>query len=1539
MPVFNNALAGAAGSGGAADYKIERSLRFNDSDSAHLTKTFSAGNSQKWTWAAWVKRNKLGGYQTLFGHVSGASGQHYIDFGGDKIRFTRYVSSNEAALETSAVYRDTSAWMHVCAIWDVGNSTANHRQRLFVNGVEVTEFSTRTNPSQNYTGGVISTAIEHHIGKVLSQNYGAFQLADVQFLDGTVAGIATDDANGSTTGVPNAAYLTDFGEFDADTGVWNPIEYTGSYSGPAVGSGVVYSDGVSSPQGIQSAYPATNAFDGSTSTACTNVTTNGSPTLTVTFNPPLTNVTSLRMYTGNIGSNQYATGYGLVNGTSISHSTLGASYGVGWVDFTGHFSGTTVNSMGLGQTNAGTNALGLSINAIEVNGTILQDGIPAGVNGFHLDFDPDAADDYSGGGTFTGNTAGTSKTPIDLANAFDGDITTYALHNSVEQVAANTDIVLNYTFPGTGVDVSNSLRVYVASYSHVSVNGGSTEYSYSVTSGGEWIDVSAAISGSNFKLTSLNIRRNIPATGNYRAALAAVEVDGKILVDGVAPGVDASGSKNHWTATNFVLQGAAGDPFTVYGNATNSGSSNPESVGNLSTLQSTSTTSYATGSTAYNHLTADFGSVGNWKIHADPFLSASTANITVYQSDNGTSWTSISIGQSPYSFSGRYIQWVRSGSGYGDQTLSAVNTYTEQDSLIDSPTNYEADSGNNGGNYATLNRLQTGSGVTLSNGNLDLDGTSSWKSSYSTIFLKSGKWYTEYTIRGITTHSYGIMVGLAGLGTNSIESEIGSSGDSYAIQNGPGDMKVNYNGTSSGQGPQAAYAVGDVLQLAWNADDGKLFFGKNGTWINSANPVTGANAIRNNLTGTYCFAVSLLTAADKISANFGQLPFRHTIPTGYKSVCTQNLDDSLISNGSTAFDVLTYSGSGYPDLTNPSQSLTGLSFSPDFVWAKARSAAYSHGLFDSVRGPNKGLRTNGTNTETNDSGNSSSLVSFDSNGFTVGPDAGAGTINYGGTNYVAWAWDGGNLATNSAYNQSQTWSASLSTNDTLQNPVNAFDGSTATRAQTANAGTGKTITFAPATDVSFATSLEVYCDQGNSTPTATWNGNTVNPGGGAWVTVYSGSGTINSSTPLVIDTETAGQYATLKGIRLDGKILVDAGVIPVGSANSSAYNSGEVWSTTGTLTVDLNGTTVSTMTGPLTKAFEGSLASSSMVYEGTPYTSGTKTYTYTFGTAQTNITSARVYLYQGNSAEGGATGFGNGTINKTQDGTYGWVDASSTIPSNGTVSAMTMTTTATSGVNSSRNGFIAIELNGKILLDNGVTPVDNFPSIASTVRANPTAGFSIVTYSVPSSGTTFSVGHGLEAAPSLIIAKDRGGTNPWGIYHSALGAGKGLLFTTAGEQVNSNWWNNTNPTSTLFYLNTGIYAHSQPGNDYVAYCFAPVAGYSAFGSYTGNGSANGTFVYTGFRPAFLMVKGNNNYDGGGTIVNGYNWFMYDSERSAYNLNDDLLAANKNFIEESNAGVDFLSNGFKMRNVNAPNANYTQYYIAFAENPFKIARAR
>ena len=241
----------------------------------------------------------------------------------------------------------------------------------------------------------------------------------------------------------------------------------------------------------------------------------------------------------------------------------------------------------------------------------------------------------------------------------------------------------------------------------------------------------------------------------------------------------------------------------------------------------------------------------------------------------------------------------------------------------------------------------------------------------------------------------------------------------------------------------------------------------------------------------------------------------------------------------------------------------------------------------------------------------------------------------------------------------------------------------------------------------------------------------------------------------------------------------------------------------------------------------------------------------------------------------------------------------------------------------------------------GGTPVSNTAgSITSSVSANTTAGFSVVTYTGTGAvGAT--VGHGLGVSPSLIIQKPRSaGTSDdnWHVYHSSIGATGALsLNTTSGTSTSAVWWNNTAPTSTVFTVGgSGAAGYTNnSGSTYVAYCFAPVSGYSAFGSYTGNGSADGPFVYTAMRPRFIMLKRS---DTGGA---NYNWFVYDSERNTFNATQNYLEANLSTAEQTGVAVDFLSNGFKVRTAstywNASGGTFI--YMAFAENPFKYANAR
>jgi hypothetical protein len=224
-------------------------------------------------------------------------------------------------------------------------------------------------------------------------------------------------------------------------------------------------------------------------------------------------------------------------------------------------------------------------------------------------------------------------------------------------------------------------------------------------------------------------------------------------------------------------------------------------------------------------------------------------------------------------------------------------------------------------------------------------------------------------------------------------------------------------------------------------------------------------------------------------------------------------------------------------------------------------------------------------------------------------------------------------------------------------------------------------------------------------------------------------------------------------------------------------------------------------------------------------------------------------------------------------------------------------------------------------------------TITSTVRANTTAGFSIVTYT--GTGANATVGHGLGVAPSFIICKARNTAGyDWRCYHTSLGATKYIdLQSTAAAATASTIWQDTSPTSTLFSVGTNGSVNANTVT-YVAYCFAPVAGYSAISSYTGNGSTDGPFVYTGFRPAWIMLKCTN--------ASGNSWVIEDDQRPEYNPANYLLA-NSNGAEGSGATYpfDILSNGFKLRNTTqAWNGSGDSYiYIAFADSPFKYANAR
>jgi hypothetical protein len=254
---------------------------------------------------------------------------------------------------------------------------------------------------------------------------------------------------------------------------------------------------------------------------------------------------------------------------------------------------------------------------------------------------------------------------------------------------------------------------------------------------------------------------------------------------------------------------------------------------------------------------------------------------------------------------------------------------------------------------------------------------------------------------------------------------------------------------------------------------------------------------------------------------------------------------------------------------------------------------------------------------------------------------------------------------------------------------------------------------------------------------------------------------------------------------------------------------------------------------------------------------------------------------------------------------------------------------AGSNININNSGYTYASWNW---LAGGTASSNSDGDITSTVSANTAAGFSIVSYTGTGTASD-TVGHGLGVTPAMIIVKNRTEATSWCVTHKSLTTDKVLRLdgNNAEGDIGDGELDSPPNNSSTFGFNNGtsgtpLKVVNESSDNYIAYCFAEKKGYSKFGSYTGNASTDGTFVYTGFKPAFIIGK----------ITSDANeWFLIDNKRSTFNVANKSVYANTNAVENTNHDVDFLSNGFKIRDsdgtVNVSGGSYI--YLAFAENPF------
>jgi hypothetical protein len=346
-------------------------------------------------------------------------------------------------------------------------------------------------------------------------------------------------------------------------------------------------------------------------------------------------------------------------------------------------------------------------------------------------------------------------------------------------------------------------------------------------------------------------------------------------------------------------------------------------------------------------------------------------------SDNSAA-TAAAIGKD---YSGNGNNWTPN-----NISVAAGVTY---DSMLDVPTQW-ADGGNGRGNYSTLNPLAMyGTNAVISNASLTSTATGSandrgWPSTIAAP--GSGKWYAEFTF---TTTDAGNNGGCGIM----LENGTGAPGESATTVSwrDAGTLRQNATGTSYG----TALSAGDIVMLAYDASLGRVWFGRNGTWFASGDPATNANPSATGITTTGRFATYHFGVAATIAANFGQRPFSYTPPTGFKALNTLNLPTPTILKGNQYFDATLYTANA------SSQTISSLQFQPDFLWIKSRSGAYSNILQNSVTGAPNELFSNLTNAEFTATDR---VLSFTSNGWTMGADAAYGVNAPNGATQVAWSW-------------------------------------------------------------------------------------------------------------------------------------------------------------------------------------------------------------------------------------------------------------------------------------------------------------------------------------------------------------------------------------------------------------------------------------------------------------------------------------------------------------------------------------------------------
>lgn len=1004
---------GAGGDTGFYDFPLEQSIRFNGGDNPRFTRTpSSTSNRQKFVWSGWVKRVTAGSGQGIFGTVTGSATEFFImQFTGSDTIFIQGASTPSSSLVenvrlgTTQVFRDVGAWYHIVLAVDTTQATASNRLKLYVNGDNVTDFSSGNNTyptTQDFNTPINNASFPLGVGAIDTGTVEPFDgyMAEVNFVDGL-------SFFSDTSGTANSSFNIDsFGE--TKSGIWIPKQYTGSYG--------------------------TNGFR---LTFEDDTTVEGFNTVT---------------YTGPIGASAAAGTTGTVSGVGFQPDLV-------WIK-----NRTNANNHQWFDSVRGTDSSGdqaIISNSTAVESTSNTNGglISLDSDGFTLKAGTDSgsgrsnntgSDAYNyvawcwkaGGAPTADNSAGAGNTPTANSVKIDGANLGSALAGTIPatRLSANTTrgfSIVTYTGTGSAGTIAHGLSA-APTWILVKKRTDDTQ-AWLVYHVGNTVDESGStVSPQNEQLTFNTDAYTVTDSTVWNNTAPTSTV----FSVGNAQGTNGSGD----TYVAYCWTDISG--YSKMGSYTGNGSSGhaittgfepawlmvkrADAVNSWYIVDNTRTVNTAAGNDdlLYANLANAEGSTNDFFTFTSTGFELNTNSPAVNTSNGDYIYMA-------FADTREYAFWTdQSGNNNDFQHTNLEHT----DVVPDRPTN----------NFATFNPLLFNTSPTLDEGNLKATLTSGSGQANrsrlgSTFHITSGKWYWELTLPG--TGDY-VGFGISRSGFRYMLHTDPSEGVGFASFQTQSTAAVTYyakDGTASSAISGTGPTVTNIVQIALDADNGKMWVG-NGTNFysgdgsgditgTSGDPAAGTNASFTSLDFSEPWTPMIeMTGASETETfiiNFGQNgdfnntevaqgntdsrghgDFYYAPPSGFLALCSENLPDPALdpNKGETAdeyFNTVTYTGTGASTL-----SITGVGFQPDWVWAKKRSATDSHATSDVVRGVTKTLFPDVTNAESTDA---NGLKSFDSDGFTIGSGSGSGVWGgNSGATYVAWNWKaGGSDSTNS----------------------------------------------------------------------------------------------------------------------------------------------------------------------------------------------------------------------------------------------------------------------------------------------------------------------------------------------------------------------------------------------------------------------------------------------------------------------------------------------------------------------------------------------